>query len=197
MIKLDIVLATLALMSAAPQISASVEPGTPEPAMDDPAVSSGPSLDPSFKLGPGDRIRITTYGERDLSGEFVVGSDGRLSFPLIGDIQADGQTVRELQAVIAAKLSGRYVKSPRISAEVLSYRPYYILGEVNKPGKYVFTTNLTIYNAVATAEGFTYRANKHVVFVKHPAEDKEEKLRLDANTRVQPGDTIRIAERFF
>ena len=197
MIKLNILLTALALMSAAPQTSGLAEPGAPVSAMDEPSAASGPSLDPSFKLGPGDRIRITTYGERDLSGEFVVGSDGRLSFPLIGDIQADGQTVRDLQAVIAAKLNGRYVKSPRVSAEVLSYRPYYILGEVNKPGKYVFTTNLTVYNAVATAEGFTYRANKHIVFVKHPAEDKEEKIRLDANTRVQPGDTIRIAERFF
>lgn len=151
----------------------------------------------SFRLGAGDRLRITTYGDPDLSGEFVVGPDGKLSFPLIGNVDAGDRTVEELQGVIAGALAKGYVRNPRVSAEVLTYRPYYILGEVNKPGKYVYSSSLTVYNAVATAEGFTYRANKKIVYVKHAGRNGEEKIKLNADTIVQPGDTIRIAERYF
>ena len=151
----------------------------------------------AFTLGPGDRLRITTYGDPELSGEFVVGSDGLISFPLIGNIRAGGVTVSALQGELTTTLSRGYIRNPRVSAEVLTYRPYYILGEVNKPGRFPYDSALTVYNAVATAEGFTYRAKKSVVYIKHAASSKEEKVKLDANTRVQPGDTIRIAERSF
>ncbi len=81
--------------------------------------------------------------------------------------------------------------------EVLNYRPFYILGEVNKPGEYPYTNGLTVMNAVATAEGFTYRANTKRVFIKRADTSEEQEYPLNSTTPVAPGDTIRVAERFF
>ena len=161
------------------------------------SLLSGATSDPRVKLGPGDRVQITTFGEKDLSGEFAVAADGTLAFPLIGTVPAAGRTLEEVRVAIATALADGYLRVPRVSAEVLTFRPYYILGEVNKPGEYPYTSGLTIFNAVATAQGFTYRANTHVVMVKHADESNEHKGSLNTAVKVQPGDTIRIVERFF
>jgi protein involved in polysaccharide export with SLBB domain len=151
-----------------------------------------------YRLGSGDKLRISVFGEDTLSGEFLVpGGAGLIAFPLIGDVQAAGLTVNELQAEIESKLKPDYLKDPHVSIEVLNYRPFYILGEVMKPGEYPYTSGLTVLNAVATANGFTYRANTHKVYIKRANSTKEKQYPLDATTVVQPGDTIRIGERFF
>ena len=92
---------------------------------------------------------------------------------------------------------GIFLKDPRVSAEVLTFRPFYILGEVDKPGTYPYTSGLTVLNAVATAGGFTYRADKRNVWIKHNGETSEVKGELTPSTTDAPGDTIRIGERFF
>jgi protein involved in polysaccharide export with SLBB domain len=151
-----------------------------------------------YRLGAGDKVRISVFGEETLSGEFLVpGGVGTISFPLIGDVRASGLTVGELQSEIVGKLKPDYLKDPRVTVEVLNYRPFYILGEVGKPGEYPYTNGLTVLNAVATANGFTYRANTHNVYIKRAGTGEEIQMKLDASTSVEPGDTIRIGERFF
>lgn len=150
-----------------------------------------------YRLGSGDKLRINVFGEDALSGEFVVNDAGQVSFPLIGTINAAGLTVPQLQRAIEAKLADGYVKQPRVAAEVLNYRPFFILGEVNKPGEYPYSVGMTVVNAVARAEGFTYRADKRNVYIKRSGSEKEEEFRLTTTLKVQPGDTIRIKERFF
>ncbi|MBO9709897.1 MAG: polysaccharide export protein [Caulobacter sp.] len=150
-----------------------------------------------YQLGAGDKVRITVYGEPNLSGEFFVSSAGVISLPLVGDVKAAGLTVAAFQDAAQKALSDGYLKDPRVAAEVLTFRPFYILGEVMKPGTYPYTSGLTVLNAVATASGFTYRANKNVVFIKHNGETNEVKQELTPSTTVAPGDTIRIGERFF
>lgn len=157
----------------------------------------GSSVDPDYKLGSADKIRVIVFNEPSLSGEFFVNANGNLSLPLIGDVRAVGTTTSSLAEVIQAKLADGYLRQPRVSIDVLTFRPFYILGEVNKPGKYAYSSGLTVLNAVATAEGFTYRANKKTVFLKRAGEAKEIKVRLSPDLRVLPGDTIRIRERFF
>lgn len=152
---------------------------------------------PEYRLGSADKIRVITYGEESLTGEFTVGGSGKVSLPLIGEVEAVGLTAREFQERVEAALKNGYLKDPRVSVEVLNYRPFYILGEVNKPGEYPYTNGLTVLNAVATAEGFTYRANKGKVFIKRADATKEEEFPLTGTTKVAPGDTIRIGERFF
>jgi protein involved in polysaccharide export with SLBB domain len=91
-----------------------------------------------YHLGAGDKVRIIVFGEDSLTGEFFVSGGGRIAFPLIGEIEVAGKTLPEVQAAIAAKLADGYLKQPRVSAEVLNYRPFYILGEVMKPGEYPY-----------------------------------------------------------
>ena len=164
-----------------------------------PAGEFSPAAPTDFEyhLGSGDKLRIIVFGEDSLTGEFFVSAGGKVSFPLIGDIDAAGLTIPQLQKAIEAKLADGYLKEPRVSAEVLNYRPFYILGEVMKPGEYPYTSGLTVLNAVATAEGFTYRADSHKVFIKRATSPGEHEYPLTTATPVQPGDTIRIGERFF
>jgi len=150
-----------------------------------------------YLLGPGDRIRLIVYNEADLSGEFTIDGAGQVSLPLIGEVEANGLTVSEWRQAVDAKLRGGYLKDPRVSAEVAAYRPYYILGEVERAGTYPYQSGLTVLNAVATAEGFTYRANQKYVFIRRDGESVETRYDLTSTTPVRPGDTIRIGERFF
>jgi polysaccharide export outer membrane protein len=152
---------------------------------------------PEYRLGPADKIRVNVFGEEALTGEFLVGGSGKISLPLIGEVQAAGLTISELQTSIAEALSQGYINEPRVNAEVLNYRPFYILGEVNRPGEYPYTNNLTVLNAVATAEGFTYRADTRRVYIKRADGASEQAYPLTTATQVAPGDTIRIGERFF
>jgi len=173
------------------------EPAGPPPASS--ASAGAPSVAQSFeyRIGPGDKLRIIVFGEESLTGEFFISGGGKISFPLIGEVNAAGLTIPQLQKEIESKLADGYLKEPRVSAEVLNYRPFYILGEVMKPGEYPYNNGLTVLNAVATAEGFTYRADTRKVYIKRATSLGEHEYPLTTATPVEPGDTIRIGERFF
>jgi len=161
-------------------------------------AAQAPSATPSdYVLGPGDQVKIAVYGEDELSGQYVISPAGIISIPLAGDIQATGLTVAALETNVRNALQPKYLKSANVSVELVGLRPFFILGEVDKPGQYPYTAGLTVLDAVATAGGFTYRANTHSVFIKHANQTAEEKLPLTASTIVSAGDTIRIDERHF
>lgn len=151
----------------------------------------------AYALGTGDRLRITVFGEPDLSGEFEVDGTGAISISLIGQVMAAGLTSQQLEQTITAKLADGYLRQPQVSAEIINYRPYYILGEVNTAGEYPYNSGLSVLNAVASAGGFTYRANKRVVYIKSMTGGDEVAYELNSQILVQPGDTIRIGERIF
>lgn len=153
------------------------------------------SLSSIYKLGSGDKMHITVYGEPDLSGDFAVDGQGNISMPLIGAVAAANMTADDLAQSITSKLKQGYLLDPKVSIEVTDFRPYYIMGEVNKPGEYPYANGLNVINAVARAEGFTYRAVQKRVFIKHSGESTEEEVALTPDLQVMPGDTIRIAER--
>jgi protein involved in polysaccharide export with SLBB domain len=170
---------------------------TTAPVATAPITDGAPARVAEYQLGSGDQVRLIVFGEERLSGQFVVDGGGRVSLPLIGEVQAGGQTLREFEQSVVTLLRDGYLNDPRVSAEVLNYRPYYILGEVEIAGEYPYTDGLTVMNAVATAGGFTYRANTRTVHVKRAGEGDFVQMPLSAVTSVQPGDTIRIGERFF
>jgi protein involved in polysaccharide export with SLBB domain len=152
----------------------------------------------AYHLAPGDRLRITVFGEERLSGEYSLTPAGNVAFPLIGLVQADGKSVEEVQALITGRLAAGYLKDPKVSAEVITFRPYYILGEVNHPGAFPFAVGLTLNQAVASAGGFTYRANHHRAFLRRADDAKEHMVDLRLGpVPIAPGDTIRIGERYF
>jgi protein involved in polysaccharide export with SLBB domain len=153
--------------------------------------------DEHYRLGTGDKLRITVYGEEDLSGEFLVDGSGQVQLPLVGQVKASALTIHEFVAEVIGALKDGYLKDPKVSVEVLNYRPFYIIGEVNKPGEYPFESGLSVLGAVALAGGFTYRADEHDVYVRRAGATKEETLPTDPTTKVYPGDIIRIPERIF
>jgi polysaccharide export outer membrane protein len=151
----------------------------------------------TYRLSAGDKVHIAVFNEDNLSGDFVVGPDGRVALPLAGPVQAAGLTLPQFQQAVTARLKDGVVLNPSVAVTASDLRPYYILGEVNKPGRYSYTPELTVMNAVATAEGFTYRADKDTVYVRHAADSGEREEPLTATTAVLPGDTIRISQRYF
>jgi len=157
---------------------------------------AGDSLQ-TYRLGSGDMVHVNVFDEPDLGGNFSVSGDGKISLPLIGDVMATGRTVSELQDVIADGFRGRYLRDPKVNIQVVTFRPFYIYGEVGKPGEYAYSSGMTVLNAVALAEGFTYRANKKKVFIRLPNESKEEEVSISSDLLVEPGATLRIAERHF
>ncbi len=163
------------------------------------STTSGPAATwqpVQYRLGPADQLRITVFNEPGLTGPYVVGAQGTIAYPLVGDIRAAGLTVPEFTEALRMALSG-YVRTPSVSVEVANYRPFFILGEVTRPGTYPYQVDITVMNAVATAGGFTYRANRGRVFIRHASEDVERAYDLTVSTPVMPGDTVRIGERIF
>ncbi len=153
--------------------------------------------DVQYTLGSGDRLRVTVFGEPDLSGEFEVDGSGQISFPLIGNVLVKDQTLRGAEDAIKAKLLDGYLKQPRVSVEVQNYRPFYIIGEVQEPGSYPYVNGMTILNAVALGGGYTYRANEKVMLVKRANDREGKEIELPPESKVLPGDIIRVKERFF
>lgn len=150
-----------------------------------------------YRLGAGDRLRITVYGEDDLSGEYLVGSEGDISMPLIGKVPAANLTLADLQAAVSEQLFDGYIREPRVSVEVVNYRPFYIYGEVENAGEFPYQAGISVLNAVAMAGGYTYRANVRQVFITHKGTNGELKYPANQTTMVMPGDIIRIPQRFF
>lgn len=147
-----------------------------------------------YRLGPGDRVRLTVFRHPDLSGEFALDGQGTLSLPLIGDFPANGVTTRKLQADVEQRFREQsYLVEPRVSIAVLTYRPFYILGEVARPGEYEYQNGLTVGRAVALAGGFSYRADQSDIYIRRGDCMRQ----ANTGTEVLPGEIVQVPERFF
>lgn len=155
------------------------------------------STNQNYLLGPGDKISILVFNQAELSGEYSINGSGIFFMPFIDKIQAGGLTIAALSDVIVNKLKPDFLIDPRVNIEVLNFRPYYIIGEINSSGSFPYVEGMTYLNAVAIAGGFTYRAREKYVMIKREddVEGKEVKLKLDQ--LVMPGDIIRVTERLF
>lgn len=167
------------------------------PALAADTIGATDDVTQSYILGVDDKLALTVYGEEGLTGEQQVGPDGSIAVSLIGKVRAEGRTVDTVSAEIRDRLAAGYLRNPSVSIAILTFRPFYILGEVNKPGEYAFRKGLSVADAVATAQGFTYRARKKYVYVKHAGASEELKIDLRPDLLVRPGDTLRIGERYF
>ena len=154
-------------------------------------------LNPDYTMGAGDEIRVTVFGHADLSGTFQVDGTGVISLPLIGNVEVGGTSVRDAELAIANKLKPDYLKNPRVNVEILNYRPFYIIGEVKKPGSYPFVNGMTVINAIALGGGYTYRARENNIFITRAKDASKTKQKATHETLVLPGDVIEVPERFF
>jgi polysaccharide biosynthesis/export protein len=163
--------------------------------------SSGSDLPPlpetpnvsAYHLGPGDRISLRVLGADELTGEYIVQDDGTIRVLMIGEVPAADATAQELEQRITFKLkTGHYITNPQVNISVVSYRPFYILGEVSAPGGYPYASGMRVLSAVAAAHGYTYRANQDYVIVTRNGEERKAGIL----SSIQPDDIIRVPERY-
>ena len=184
---LGTIICALAFADASAQTAASISA---------PAVSA-PVADDSYKLDAGDKVRVIVFGEPDLGGEFEVDDSGYVRLPLIGQIRAAGIGLHQFEDKVKSALEAGYLKDAKVSIEVINYRPFYILGQVNKPGEYPFVNGMSVLTAIARAGGYTYRANESDIYIRRKGGNEEKRMPADPSTKVFPGDIVRVPERFF
>ena len=156
------------------------------------AAASAPA-----RLQAGDKIQITVFGEDKLSGDYEIDQSGQISLPLAGTVEALGLTQTELEQALARKFRSEYLKNPKVTVAITTLRPFYITGEVQKPGEYAYKSGLNVLTAVAIARGPTYRASRSSVQIQRGGEASMRDYPLSASVPILPGDVIRVPERYF
>lgn len=152
----------------------------------------------AYVLGPGDLINIAVYEEPQLSFQVKLGESGMVSYPFIGDVRVTGRTAGQVEATIRERLvSGEFFVQPVVTVNVLSYRPFYIDGAVNRPGSYPFEPGLTLRKAISVAGGFSERASRSNISVVRDSEEISPSEDGLLDTPIRPDDIITVAERFF
>lgn len=148
-------------------------------------------------LQAGEKIKITVFGEDRLTGEYEIDPAGFVSLPLAGTVKAAGLSKAALEKALAKKFSGEYLRNPKVTVDRSAFRPFYILGEVTKPGEYPFKSGLNVVSAIALAGGATYRASGSNVLIQHAGDPGFKEYPLAPSIPVLPGDLIRIPVRYF
>jgi protein involved in polysaccharide export with SLBB domain len=149
------------------------------------------------RLQPGEKIRVTVYGETSLSGEYQIDPSGFVSLPLAGTVKAAGLTQTELEQELSKQFGSGYLKSPKVTVGVVEFRPFYILGEVEKPGAYPYTGGLNALSAIAIAGGTTYRASRERILIQHTTDSGLREYTLTSSIPILPGDIIQVPRRYF
>ena len=153
---------------------------------------------PKPRTQSGDKIKLVIYGEDKMSGDYEIDANGMIQIPLIGGVRVVGMTKKEIESSIATRLrSSQILLNPVVTVDVVSSRPIYVMGEVEKPGEYTYRNGLNVLSAVAVAGGFTYRASKSKVLVKRAGEKGLTEFRLSPDIPVYPGDLVSVPERYF
>ncbi|WP_298270556.1 polysaccharide biosynthesis/export family protein [uncultured Bradyrhizobium sp.] len=151
----------------------------------------------AYNLGPGDKLRVVVYGQEGLTNSYAIDAAGTITMPLIGSVPARGRTPAGLAAEISARLRKGFIREPSVAVEIESYRPFFILGEVQAPGQYPYVPNMTVESAVAIAGGFSPRARRDAVTVTHTDASGAGRFVAPLGTPIGPGDTVFVGERWF
>jgi polysaccharide export outer membrane protein len=150
-----------------------------------------------YRLSTGDVISVTVFNEPELGlKEAKISDDGNVSVPLLGQVLVKGKTVIEVEALLTKLFGDDYLKKPSVTVAVSEYRPFYVNGEVKKPGSYPFRVKMTVQIAVTIAGGFTERASKSEVFLL-PEGNESKRRKASLGDLVQPGDVVTVDESFF
>jgi protein involved in polysaccharide export with SLBB domain len=151
----------------------------------------------SGRLAPGDKIRVIVFGEDRLSGDYTVDGAGTVSLPLAGTVKVAGLTRVELERELARKFKGDYLKDPKVTVEVVSVRPVYVLGEVGHSGEIPYRDGLNVITAMSLAGGPTYRSSRVKVQILRAGSTTFEEYPMSPSVYLMPGDLMRVPERYF
>jgi protein involved in polysaccharide export with SLBB domain len=163
---------------------------------DGPAAAPAPDLS-AYRLGIGDRLRISVFGEPDLSLEADIDATGHLSYPLLGSVPAAKKTASQLAADLAKGLAGGYLKNPDVRVSVIQYRSIYVTGQVNRAGAYPYSMGLTVEKALTLAGGMTRIASERGIYLLPEDAPSSQRRRARLDEPVLPGDTIVVEESLF
>lgn len=150
----------------------------------------------AYRLGVGDKLKIAVFGEENLSGQFEVSPTGSIALPLAGEVAAQGMTVSEFREQLSRRLKDGYLKHPKVTVDVVNYRPIYVHGEVRTGGEVPYKSGMRLRDAIALAGGYTYRADETFVSLGRGGEP-ERAVRMTGESPLLPGDNIRVPERIF
>jgi len=184
-------------VAATPATLDTIAYGGAQPMQATPVVSAYAAVDEPYRLDAGDKLRIVVYGQEGLTNTYAVDAGGSITMPLIGAVRARGLTPAELAAAVTARLKRGYLREPYVAAEVETYRPFFILGEVTAPGQYPYVPNMTVESAVAIAGGFTPRAQRNGIRLTRTGGAGAMQATVPSGTLLRPGDTIVVGERWF
>jgi polysaccharide biosynthesis/export protein len=170
----------------------------PAPAAYDAYAAAPPArYDSGYRLDAGDKLRVVVYGQEGLTNTYAIDASGSITMPLIGQVPARGRSPASLAAQISARLRNGYIREPSVAVEIESYRPFFILGEVQAPGQYPYVPNMTVESAVAIAGGFSPRAKRDMVTLTHTDANGAARYAVPLGTSLGPGDTVFVGERWF
>lgn len=152
---------------------------------------------PEIRLSPGDRLRVTVFGEERLSGDYDLDLNGNASLPLAGTVRLAGMTKAEAEAAVSKKLRSEYLRNPKVTVDVTSFRPFYVTGQVERPGEFPYRNRLNLISALAVAGGPTYRASRSKIYIQRGGVGAFQEFEPSPTVPVFPGDVIRVPERYF
>ena len=158
------------------------------------AVALAQPTNSVYRLGPGDRIIIKVFGEEDLSMDVRLNDTGRLNYPFLGELVVQGLTVAKLEQLITRGLKGSYLRDPTVTVLIAEYRPFFVNGEVQKPGGFPYQPKLTVEQAIALGGGFTQRASHSRIEVIRASDPKHKAVRVQLTDPVFPGDIITVKQ---
>lgn len=150
-----------------------------------------------YTMGSGDTIRVTVFGEPDLSGDFTVDATGRLNLALIGPVDVRNLTADQVRQKIHDAYLDGYLRHPDVAVEIIAFRPFFIMGEVNQPGSYDYVPGMNVLNAIAVGGGMTYRGDEDDIEILRGNDSNRVAIPATLATIVMPGDIVRVAERYF
>jgi polysaccharide export outer membrane protein len=161
-------------------------------------ASANAAASQEYRLGIGDVISIRVYGgDEEMRFERVRLNDrDPLTLPF-GQFKAYGQTTREIEAAILKSVQGRLLVNPRVWVNIDEYRPFFVQGQVARPGAYPFQPGLNVIKAVTIAGGFRERASQEKIFIVREGDKTGSPLKAELNTAVHPGDMVSVQESFF
>ncbi len=150
-----------------------------------------------YQLGSGDRINISVFGQDDLSMEIRLPDVGTINYPFLGELKLVGMTAAEVENLIYEGLLGDYLVNPSVSVSIVEYRPFFIDGEVNRPGGYPYQPGLSVNKAAALAGGYTERANRDKITIVRETDGQQFEFSVSVTDMIQPGDIVTVNQRFF
>lgn len=151
-----------------------------------------------YRLGAGDKIRVVVLSDTEFSADYEVNATGSISARMIGNVDVTGKTTAELENILRdSYTSAGYLRSPRLGVELVSTRPFFVIGEVGRSGNFPYISCLRVIQAIAIAGGFTRRASKTRITIRRFFSNFAEEEFVTEDTLVEPGDVIRVPERWF